>query len=171
MDRITCDGCGEEHDLSEIEPSYTWPDAYWDVRPDEREFRIRAGPDALTIRHVDGAEHRYFLRVLLPFRVRGEGTSYCWGVWAEVSKADWTRTDELWSDPGQGSEPPFAATLANALKGFTGTLGLPGRMQLTGPTSVPDLTLLDTVHHPLAVEQREGVYPERVVEWAATHFH
>jgi hypothetical protein len=171
MDRIICDGCGEEHDLSEIEPSYLWPDAYLDVPPDEREFRVRAGADAVLIRDLLDTERRYFLRVLLPFRVRGDESRYSWGVWVEISARDWARTDELWNDPEQGSEPPFPATLANSLKGYTGTLGLTGMVQLTGPKSVPDFTLLDTVQHPLAAEQHDGVYPERVVEWAAMHLH
>lgn len=171
MDRILCDCCGQEHDLSEIEPSYTWPDAYLELPEDEREFRVLATSDSVLIRDLADTERRFFLRVLLPFSVRGEDTRYSWGVWVEVSQADWERVDELWSDPDQGSEPPFPAVLANSLSGYARTLGLHGMVQLTGPNWVPDFTLLASVDHPLAAEQREGVYPERVVEWAAMHVH
>ena len=32
-------------------------------------------------------------------------------------------------------------------------------------------TLADRLDHPLAQEQRDGVHPERVVEWLFAHLH
>lgn len=173
MDRLRCPTCGEEHDLSDFEPSYRHPDPYLAVAADEREFRTISGSDDCRVRDADDTERRYFLRVLLPVPIRGSAERCCWGVWIEVSEAAFERTRELWDAPAaeQLAEPAFSGYLANALNGYEGTLGLPGEVQLTGPVTAPIFTLAADLAHPLAVEQRGGVYPERVVEWIAAHVH
>ena len=165
MDRQTCPRCGVEHDLSDMEPSYSRPDAYLAVPPTERASRTSVGKDACLVRDAADTKRQYFLRVLLPMMVRGEDRACCWGVWVEVEEAAYARVEALWKDAAQSNEPPFLGALANSLKGYEGTMGLPGSIQLTGPTSVPVFTLAESVQHPLATEQREGVHPERVVEW------
>jgi hypothetical protein len=173
MDRARCPTCGEEHDLSDFEPSYRRPDAYLNVPEDERAYRTIAGSDDCRVRDADDSNRRYFLRVLLPIPVRGEAETCNWGVWVEVSEAAFERTRELWDSPPseQAAEPVFPACLANELKGYPESLGLPGVVQLTGPTTAPRFTLAADVEHRLAQEQRDGVYPERVVEWLSAHIH
>ncbi|HEU4632001.1 MAG TPA: DUF2199 domain-containing protein [Gemmatimonadaceae bacterium] len=171
MDRMRCSHCGEEHDLSELEPSYDRPDAYFEVPAEERDARTHFGSDDGRIHDADRRGRRHFVRALLPIPVRGEPTACSWGVWVEVSGPAWERTRRLWHDPVQRDEPPFAGQLANALVGYDGTLGLPGRLQLTGPTTAPRFVLDETVTHPLARDQREGVFPERVLEWLSAVWH
>ena len=171
MDKVRCGTCGGEHDLSEMEPSYTYPDAYLAMPPHERDARATVGNDDCRLHDRDDADPRYFLRVLLPMPVRGEDDACAWGVWAEVTESTFSRTRELWDDPAQYDEPPFAATLANALTGYSATLGLPGEITLSGPEIVPTFVLAGQVDHPLAREQRDGVHPERVVEWLFAHLH
>ena len=170
MDRVRCATCGEEHDLRDVEPSYNRPDAYFQVPPAERAQRASFGTDEGRIRDASDIERRHFLRALLPIRVRGD-TEVCWGIWVEVGGWAWTRARELWNEPDQAGEPPFEGVLANSLKGYAGTLGLPGRVQLTGPTSAPQFVLDEGLDHPLAREQREGVFLERALEWVAAHVH
>lgn len=105
----------------------------------------------------------------MPVPVRGEEHACSWGVWVEVSARAWNRTRELWDAPDQHEEPPFPGVLANSLDGYEGTLGLPGKVRLTGPTTVPEFRFDAEVEHPIAREQREGVYPERVYEWLGRH--
>ena len=169
MDRMFCDGCGVEHDLSEMEPAYRWPDAYLDVPEDERESRTRGGRSAVGVREAEDAPWRRFIRVLLPFRVHGESEPYSWGIWVEISEDAWRRTYARWDDPAQADEPPFAARVANRLNGYEGTLDLAGHVRLVSPRSVPTFHLDDGVDHPLAREQQAGIGPERVVEWVSWH--
>lgn len=171
MDKVRCGTCGGEHDLSEMEPSYTYPDAYLAVPPDERAIRATVGSDECRLLDDRKSDPRYFLRVLLPMPVRGEREACAWGVWAEVTERAFARTRELWDDPAQYDEPPFAATLANALNGYSATLGLPGQVTLSGPAIIPTFELAGGLDHPLAREQRDGVHPERVVEWLFAHLH
>ena len=171
MDRVYCARCGEEHDLSDLEPRFRRPDAYLAVPQDERERRAAAGDDWCRLRSADGSRHEYFLRVLLPIPIRGETQPRRWGIWVEVSEGAYDRANELWDDPAQAAEPPFPGRLANTLPGYPPTLGLPGYVQLTGPASAPTFSLDPEVVHPLATEQREGVYPERVLEWLSVYLH
>jgi hypothetical protein len=169
MDRVICPECGVEHDLSDMEPSYRWPDAYLAVPPAERAFRTLAGKDDCRIRDAEDTARRYFLRAVLPVPIRGEHAPCGWGVWVEVGESAFERVRALWTDADQALEPAFPGALANALTGYENTLGLPGSLQLTGPRSVPRFTLDAGLAHPLAQEQREGVFPERVVEWLGSH--
>jgi hypothetical protein len=171
MDTVRCALCGEQHDLLALEPNYAWPDAYHEVPKKQRKYLTNFSRDDGRIRNADDTERRHFLRVLLSVPIRGEGRDIAWGVWVEVSAADWERAYDLWDDPRQGEQPPFPARLANALRGYEGTLGLPGLVRLTGPNTPPLFELAADVDHPLAREQREGVYPERVVEWVSAHHH
>ena len=171
MDKVRCGTCGGEHDLSEMEPSYTFPDAYLALAPEERDTRAMVGSDECRLNGGREAESRYFLRVLLPIPVRGETEACAWGVWAEVSEAAFARTRERWDDPDQDDEPPFHATLANSLNCYHATLGLPGAVTLSGPEVIPTFVLAHELDHPLAREQRDGVHPERVVEWLFAHLH
>lgn len=171
MPRARCAVCGEEHDFASLEPSYRDPDAYLAVPIEEREHRTLGGKDDRRIRTADDTERRYFFRAGMHMSVHGQEQTCCWGIWVEVSGADWNRVCELWNDPDQDREPPFEARLANSLLGYADTLGLPGSLQLTGPTSIPSFRLAAGLEHPLAVEQREGVRHERLLEWLAWHEH
>jgi hypothetical protein len=166
-----CAQCGSEHDLAELEPTFKYPDAYLDVPEAERAHRTLVGPSDCRIRDAEDTERRYFLRTLLPVPVRGEDQPCCWGIWVEVSEADFQRAWDLWDDPAQGSEPAFAARLANSIPLYPPTLGLPGRVQLVDEKTRPTFTLATELTHPLAEEQRSGVYPERVFEWLSRQLH
>ena len=72
MDKGRCGTCGGEHDLSEMEPSYTYPDAYLAVPPEERILRTTVGSDECRLEDGPNSDPRFFLRVLLPMPVRGE---------------------------------------------------------------------------------------------------
>ncbi|MFN2564413.1 MAG: DUF2199 domain-containing protein [Gemmatimonadaceae bacterium] len=171
MDKVRCAVCGEEKDLLAMEPSYDRPDAYCEVPEAQRDYLTSFSDDDGRIRNADESECRHFLRVLLLVPIRGETGDCAWGLWVEVSASDWERAYDLWDDPNQGKEPPFPGRLANALKGYEGTVGLPGRVRLTAPKESPLFELDAGLDHPLAREQREGVCAERVVEWVSAHHH
>ena len=168
---IRCSLCGAEHDLFSIEPRYARPDAYLRVPAEERDQRARCGDDWCRLRGRDAEQQQYFLRVTLPVQVLGETRQIHWGVWVEVTRPHYERVMELWDDPVQDREPPIFATLANALPGYPSTLHLPGTIQLIGPSRAPQFQLSASLDHPLAQEQRSGVYPERALEWVARFLH
>jgi hypothetical protein len=112
-----------------------------------------------------------FSERLMPVPVHGDDQPCCWGIWVEVSEAHFKLTWDLWDDPNQGMVAPFPGQLANTVPTYQPTIGLPGLVQLVSPESRPRFTLSPTLMHPLAVEQRDGVYPERVIEWLTNQLH
>jgi hypothetical protein len=168
---IRCSQCGEEHDIFSIEPRYARPDEYLRIPVEEREHRTRCGNDWCRLRDADGDNEQFFLRVTLPVEVLGEGRRLHWGIWVEVSQIVYQRVMDLWDEPDQASEPPLQGRLANQLPDYPSTLGLPGWIRLIGPGTAPNLHLQLELDHPLAREQRSGVYPERVMEWVGRFLH
>jgi hypothetical protein len=171
MDQVPCAKCGALHDLSDLEPTFHAPDAYYEIPAEERAFRTQLGGDYCRLRDAADTKTREFLRALLPVPVRGEADPCCWGLWIELDAAAFRRAWDLWDDPEQDAEPPMPGTVANHIADYPETLGLPGTLQLTGPRTAPRFTLAPDLVHPLAREQRNGVHHERVLEWLDRQLH
>jgi hypothetical protein len=171
VDKVRCSECGDDHDPSDIEPSFKRPDAWFDIPEEERADRTWDGDKVCLLRETETVPRRHYLRVVLPIPIRGETGVYNWGVWVEVSAAHFDVTLNRWADPEQGSEPPFPGLLANELPDMPPTLGLTGSVQLVGPEHVPDFFLDPAIDHPLVREQQEGVFPERLIEWSMQAIH
>jgi hypothetical protein len=168
MDRVHCAACNTEHDLSELEPSFARPDAFFALPPDERASRVRDAGDACTIRDDAGIEHHY-LRARVPVPVRGEHEPFHWVAWVEMDAASWRRLVVEVCD-GEAVAFQCPATLANEFPGYPdSTLGLSGTLRVTERRLRPAFTLCESVRHPLAAEQREGIHTERVLEIVGAH--
>lgn len=171
MGRVNCASCGHEHDLADLEPSFDRPDAYFELSEADRATRTLNTVALCAIRGVDGAPLRCFIRMVIAIPVRGESKPFCWGAWAEVAEPDFVRFADGWDHPDQEDWPSFPGRLANAIPlqpdGAPPTLGLPGDLSFTAPREFPTFVLQASVDHPFAVEQREGIYPERLFEYVS----
>jgi hypothetical protein len=159
------------HDISAIEPSLKRPDAFLEVPTAERTRRTHAGDDFCVIRSRDGAERRYFVRVLIPVLVHDMIDPCCWGTWCEVSGADYESISRLWNDPAQCDHPAMSATLANDIPGYPPTVGLAGKVRFVDRKQIPHFGFAAAVDHPFVAEVRSGVGPARVLEWLAPWLH
>jgi hypothetical protein len=171
MSKVRCSACGREHDLSQIEPAFRRPDAYFAVPREERERRINDNDETCLITSTDGRDLACFVRAILKVPIRDVGTTIGWGLWVEIDHEAYWRVAAVWDDPNQSEEPPFACTVANDIPGYPSTRGLPGVIRLTGPHSRPSLTLAPDSAHPFAVETHTGVHFERALEWRAWFVH
>ena len=171
MDTFHCTMCGAEHNLGEVEPSFDRPHAYFGISPDKRARRTWNDEHFCVIWETESSARRHFIRVLLPFPIRGEKRDYCWGVWSEVAESAYAHTFDTWTHRRRDRTPPFAGQLANLLPGDEPTLGLPGLVRLTKRGEIPRFTFAADVDHPLARQQREGIFPERAIEWASHAVH
>ena len=171
MTAIRCRTCGEEHDLSRIEPSFTRPDAFFAVPPDQRDRRINADSDTCLISSEDGQTLACFIRAVLRVPIQGAGATIGWGLWVEVSDQTYGHVSAVWNEPAQIQEPPFPCTVANEIPNYQSTRGLPGTMRLTGIHTRPALVLAADSQHPFAVEARTGVPLERSLEWRSWAVH
>lgn len=170
MDRVRCAQCGMEHDLGDVEPSFDRPDAYFEVPDEARAERTWNAQGLCIIRAHEGWPARHFIRCLLCVPIRGGG-DICWGIWAEVDEEGFELVRAHWDDADQFTLPPLSGTLANQLPAMAPTLGLQGEVRLVSPSQYPSFTLDADSGHPLAAEQREGIYEERALEWRASAYH
>ena len=171
MDTFRCMTCGAEHRLGEIEPSFDRPDAYFDLPADKRSRRSWNDEHFCVIWETERSARRHFVHVLLPFPIRGEKREYCWRVWSEVAESAYAHTFDTWTHRKRDRTPPFPGQLANLLPGEEPTLGLPGLVQLTKRGEIPRFSFAADVDHPLARQQREGIFPEQAIEWASHAVH
>ena len=161
--KIRCATCDELHDLSDMQVGYERPDAWYAVRPDEREARWELGPDLAAL---DG--ERFFVRGVLPVPVHGEPRPYAWGVWAAVDEADFRACQAAYRE--RQAPPSFRGRLANQLSGYPQTLGVPVSARPGDEGERPSFTVDDAAHR-LAAEQRGGIFVERVLELVSPALH
>lgn len=170
MDRVHCAACNAEHDLSDLEPNFERPDAFFAVAPAERASRICDAGDACIVRDEQGDAH-YYLHVLVPIPVRGERVPFHWVAWVEIDAAPWRRLVDGLAADGRSADGAFACTasLANDFPGYPSTLGMRGTVQVMERRLRPAFTIAADVAHPLAREQREGIQAERLLEIVGAH--
>lgn len=150
-----------------MEPAFARPDAYVALSADRKENAAKASNDLCRIDDPGSAgPSRHFVRAVLPVRVEDREVPFRWGLWVEVSGDAFREVVARWSDPEQHAQPPFESTLANHIPSYPETLGLPCRLQLTGPTTRPSILFAAELAHPLAAEFRSGVSERRALEWS-----
>jgi len=172
MTTIRCDECGAEHDLAGVEPTYGRPDAFLALSELEREARVKHSKDYCIIYPDDpGEAPRCFVRGVLPVAIHGEPEKLHWGLWVEMHPAQFDRVWRLWDDPSQSREPPLPCWIANQVKRYPDTLGLPCSLHLAGPKTRPTIRLAPGLEHPFAREVAGGVDLPRSLEWRAWHLH
>jgi hypothetical protein len=178
MERVICAHCGKAHDISKMEPNLKRPEPLLSVPEAERGTSTYESKDACILFartpkfRIAGQsrQHRYFLRVLLPFMVEGRPLPFSWGAWIEIGELHYERVGDLWDDPNQHHEPPFGAVLASNIWGYPPTEGLPGLVYLQDPDSIPKF-ILSAGSHQFVVEQHEGVTEARVWDWLDPILH
>ncbi len=150
-----------------MELTFRRPDDAANLTQEERERTVKENSDLCII-----AGKRFFIRGVLPLKVEARELEYNVGLWVEVEQAAFQRIYDLWDEPEQDSEAPFAARIGNSIPTLPGTIGLSAKLQLTGPTSRPKVFVAPS-SHPLYTEQTEGISAHRAHEYsslAAGHF-
>ena len=166
-DFIQCSECGETHRIENIELTFKRPEAIAALSEDQRvPERCKESNDLSALWGACDDEHRYFVRGVMSFSVRGQNRDYSLGVWAEVNKQSFDRVLELWEDENQTNEPPLIGSLANAIPLHEDTLGLPVEVRLTGPTTRPEF-FLNKSQHMLYLEQVHGISVHQAAQYTA----
>jgi hypothetical protein len=165
MPGYRCRRCGQWHDELPMHYGAAAP-AYWYAIPeDERERRGDLTSDVCVI---DG-EH-FFIVGNLEIAVAGAEDRFSWDVWVSLSRDNFRRAVQLWDTPGRESEPPYFGWLSTSLPGYPETLSLKTNVH-TREVGRRPFVELEPTDHPLAVEQRQGITPERVREIAEVVLH
>ncbi len=158
---MICHQCGKEHSIDEMELSFRRPDDAANLTPEERERTVKENNDLCII-----SGKRFFIRGVLPLTIEARERAYNIGLWVEVEQSAYDRVNELWIDPEQNKEPPFAALIGNSIPTLPETIGVSVKLQLTGPTSRPEV-FVSASSHPLYIEQTEGITEHRAHEYSS----
>lgn len=160
-----CAVCGEMHQMSDLEPAFSCPDAFFRLSPAERSTRGKASNDLCVIEPAGEEPRRCFVRGVLNVKVEGRDKPFGFGLWVEVDSAAYDRIRELWDAEDQGSALPFPATIANRIDGYPDTTGLRAQLKLTSPTTSPSIRFAVDAPHPFVRECRSGVTEHVAAKW------
>lgn len=156
-----CKQCGEWHEELLSDFSLRLPDEVTRLSYLERYQRARFNADFCTL-----DDNRYFIHCMLkiPFNYTESDSFFGWGLWVEVNRDQHDLHMEHWSRGADDTEP-FRATIANNLEGYPDLVGEEVYVKLYDAHR-PLLHFPAISHHPLAVEERNGLSFERHHELA-----
>ena len=161
----SCPECGAV--LPEIPLCYG-ADAPWrELGVDDSEFESRVD---LTADQCVVDEKHFFIRGHIDIPVVGSDDVFSWSVWCSLSESSFLHACERWLAAERVNDPPYFGWLMTSLPVYPETLHLKTSVQSRDVGRVP-LVTLEPTDHPLAVEQRNGMTPERIVAIAHALLH
>ncbi len=155
--RFKCSTCDEVH---EGIPTFGWdyPIHYLQIPEAERDDRCHLGSDDCVI-----DDQWFFVRGCIEIPVHGYADPFIWGVWVSLSEESFNEWSEVFEVPNRSNCGPYFGWLSSHLALYPDTINLKTYVHLRDNGIRPWLELEPT-EHPLAVEQREGMSPDRVAE-------
>ena len=156
--RFTCNTCGQQHDGM---PTVGWdyPIQYLDIPEDERSNRVRLTPDECVIDN-----EWYFVRGCLEVPVIGETDAFAWSVWVSLSKESYRIWRQYFDAEKRSNMGPFFGWLSSEIWIYPeACINLKTRVHLRDDRIRPFIELEPT-DHPLAIEQRQGITVDRVIQ-------
>ena len=160
-----CRICRERHATLPLSFSCKAPLAVTVIPEWQIDSRVVITPEQCAI---DNAH--FYLRGRIVVPIRGCDQSFVWGVWAQVSAADFYRSYKGWSTVGRENEPAFMGRLANDLLRFGAPAGIELEIQTQVVGRRPHF-FVRSGRHLLGREQRDGITLARAEEVAALLLH
>ena len=161
---FTCSTCGERHEgLMDLATSGPAPWVSSDETTRAKEFKKS---DDLCVWN----DEHYFVRGVLPIPVLGLDDCFCFGVWSSLSRENFRLYIDHWKDDKAHKLGPWFGWFSNSLKGYQETLNLKCQVHPQKDGQRPQIELEPT-DHPLAVEQRDGITVERLLDIYANNNH
>ena len=136
------------------------PALYFQIPDEEKEERCILNSDMCIIDN----EH-FFIVGNLELPVKGSEKVFSWDIWVSLSEKNFDRAYELWEDPNRTKEPAYFGWLCSSLPLYPETLHLKTHVHTREVGQRPFIELEQT-EHPLAIEQKEVITLERVIEFA-----
>ena len=162
--QFKCVSCGEIHRGM---PTFgaDAPLSYYNIPEAQREERCSLGSDDCVI-----DEKWFFVRGCIDIPVHGENEKFSWGVWVSLSEESFKQWIRYFDVAKRSHIGPFFGWLNAWLKPYPDTINLKTKVHLRDDGIRPYIALEPT-DHPLAIEQRDGVTPERLSEIYAQMMH
>lgn len=153
-----CSCCGEVH---EGMPSFgaEYPITVLSIPEDERESRVDLGGDDCVI-----DEKEFYVRGCIEIPVHGYEEPFIWGAWVSLSEQSYLSYVEHFDQDERSHIGPFFGWLCSDYIAYPEKcISLKTRVHVRDDGVRPYIELEPT-EHLLAVDQREGISHERLVE-------
>ncbi len=141
------------------------PLSYYDVPEKDRAARCR-----LTAQDCVIDDRWFFVRGNIEIPVHGVEERFIWGVWASISRDDFSVYQSLKAQPTRKDAKPFPGWLDMSMNGYPDTRNLQLLVHLRDGAAAPLIELRPDLH-PLAFEQRQGIEADRVAYLYAMMTH
>ena len=152
MTSFTCASCGQAHEGLPTAYRFDFPEAQYGlggVRFTHDDELAEAGDDRFILANIE-------LPMDLP------GVMFVWTCWISLSKTSYERMIALWQSPDREQQEPAFGRLSIAIPTYEPTtFGLKTKVH-TRPPGLRPWVELEPTQHPLAIEQRDGIRPERI---------
>jgi hypothetical protein len=160
MSSFVCSVCHEPHSGVPLGYRLAFPaDRYpvGAVRFERNEELVRAADDRFILANIE-----------LPIS-RGPQERFVWTCWISLSHESYDRMQRLWDRSDRADQESAFGYVSSRLPTYEpSTFALKSRVH-TRPVGVRPWVELEPTHHPLAVEQRDGIGDDRIA--ALYHFY
>lgn len=161
-----CGTCGEEHENDPFSFGADYPDPYLQLPQNERTNRARLG-DSQCI--IDG--EKFFVRGCLEVPILGRDEKFIWGLWVSVWERDFDWIDETWNKQGREVNAQLiSGRIVNELPAYPSIFNLKVKLR-TREVGVRPLIEPQEENHPITLEYRSGIAPERALALSALAMH
>jgi hypothetical protein len=167
---VKCVSCGETH-RGLFDLATDGPEHWQGSREKEPNSALEGRTDILTEDFcvIEGRDR--FIRCVLELPIVGSSEEvFGYGVWSTLSPANFDRYVETFDSGDQDDLGPWFGWFSNRLTGYPDTLNLKCQVHPRSGRQRP-LIELEPTDHPLAVEQREGITIDRLMELFALNGH
>ena len=166
---LRCVSCGQLHkglfDLAVDAP------AQWPGEPDPEPNSALGDRTQVLTNDFCVIDESYFIRCVLRLPIVGaKDEFFAYGVWSSLSAKNFQLYRDTFDSREQGELGPWFGWFCSRLKGYPDTGGLKCKVHPQSEGKRPFIELEPT-DHPLAVEQREGVTLDRLLEIFALNGH
>jgi hypothetical protein len=143
---------------------YPEPDLVSQIPETERAKRLFLSSDYCVV-----DEKHFFVRCVLQLPIIGMDDEFGWGIWSSLSEPNFIRYQDCSGDDRSALGSMFGY-MCNRLPRYPDTINLKLSLRPRNQELRPVATLEPT-DHPLAVEQREGIALEKVLEFVGPWLH
>lgn len=156
--RFTCTCCGEVYDEMPLCFGGDYPDFYFTVPPDEREFRIEK---AESLCGIDKEHFFHRGRIVIPIIDHPEPLIF--NVWTSISEENLSTRTTQWNYPERIPNEPYCGWLQTIVPTYGDIINIKTNAQEEGVGTLPSIWITEE-DHPLAVDQRNGITLKEATE-------
>ncbi len=150
----TCHICGVEH--ADI-PLCFGIESPWRALVPDKEFdrRVELNSDQCVV-----DEQHFFIRGHIEIPIHDYPEPLAFSVWSSLSESSFLHMCERWEAPDRASDPPYFGWLCSPIAFYPSTIHLKLSVQSRSAGHTP-LFIVEPTHHPLVLDQHNGISIER----------